>query len=68
MFTSSIKRRIRWFYVEVVQWTSKKCSKKRDARAGLFFAHKTNWFLTLLSSWWWLLKGMLHETIRNDDF
>ena len=39
MFTSSIKRRIRWFYVVVVQWTSKKCTKKRDARAELFFAY-----------------------------
>ena len=29
MFTSSIKRRIRRFYVVVVQWTSKKCTKKR---------------------------------------
>ena len=33
--TSSIKRQIRRFYVVVVQWTSKKCTKKRDARAEL---------------------------------
>ena len=37
MFTSSIKRRIRRFDVVVVQWTSKKCTKKRDARAELLF-------------------------------
>ena len=34
---SSIKRRIGSFYVVVVQWTSKKCTKKRDARAELLF-------------------------------
>ena len=28
---------IRRFYVVVVQWTSKKCTKKRDARAELLF-------------------------------
>ena len=37
MFTSSIKRQIRRFHVAVVQWTSKKCTKKRDARAELLF-------------------------------
>ena len=35
--TSSIKRQIRRFHVVVVQWTSKKCIKKRDARAELLF-------------------------------
>ena len=35
MTTSSIKRQIRRFHVVVVQWTSKKCTKKRDARAEL---------------------------------
>ena len=49
--TSSIKHRIGWFYVVVVHWTSKKCTKERDARAELLsFAHKTNCFLTLLLS------------------
>ena len=33
VFTFSIKRQIRRFHVVVVQWTSKKCTKKRDARA-----------------------------------
>ena len=33
MLTSSIKRQIRRFHVVVVQWTSKKCTKKRDARS-----------------------------------
>jgi len=37
MSTSSLKRQIRRFHVVVVQWTSKKCNKKRDARAKLFF-------------------------------
>ena len=37
MSTSSIKRQIRRFCVVVVQWTSKKCTKKRDARAELLF-------------------------------
>ena len=43
MATSSIKRQIRRFHVIVVQWTSKKCTKKRDARAELLF-----WSLNLL--------------------
>ena len=33
MFTFSIKRRIRRFHFIVVQSTSKKCTKKLDARA-----------------------------------
>ena len=37
MSTSSIKRQIRRFHVVVVQWTSKKCTKTRDAHAGLLF-------------------------------
>ena len=37
MSTSSLKRQIRSFHVEVVQWTSKKCTKKRDASAELLF-------------------------------
>ena len=37
MSTSSIKRQIRRFHVVVVQWTSKKCTKKRDACAKLLF-------------------------------
>ena len=35
--TSSKKRQIRRFHVVVVQWTSKKCTKKRDASAELLF-------------------------------
>ena len=38
-----IKRQIRRFHVVVVKWTSKKCSKKHDARAELVF-----WSLNLL--------------------
>ena len=37
MSTSSIKRQIRKFHVVVVQWTLKKCTKKRDERAELLF-------------------------------
>ena len=43
MSTSSIKRQIRRLHDVVVQWTSKKCTKKRDARAQLLF-----WSLNLL--------------------
>ena len=32
-----IKRQNRRFHVVIVQWTSKKCTKKRDARAELLF-------------------------------
>ena len=46
MSTSSIKRQTRRLHVVVVQWTSKKCTKKRDARAELLF-----WSLNLLFSW-----------------
>ena len=46
MSTSSIKRQIGRFYVVVVQWTSKKCTKRRDARAELLF-----WPLNLLFFW-----------------
>ena len=37
VFTSPIKRRIRKCRVVEVQWMSKKCTKKRDARAELLF-------------------------------
>ena len=43
MSTSSIKRQIRRFHVVIVQRTSKKCTKKSDARAELLF-----WSLNLL--------------------
>ena len=39
MSTSSIKRQIRSFHVVVVQWTSKKCTKKLDARQSCCFDH-----------------------------
>ena len=41
--SGSIKREISRFHVVVVQWTSKKWTKKRDARAELLF-----WSLNLL--------------------
>ena len=46
MSTFPMKRPIRRFHVVVVQWTSKKCTKKRDARAELLF-----WSLKLLFFW-----------------
>ena len=46
MTTSPIKRQIKRFHVVVVQWTSKKCTKKSDARAELLF-----WSLNLLLFW-----------------
>ena len=46
MCTSSIKRQIRRFHVVVVKWTSRKLTKKRDARAELLF-----WSLNLLFFW-----------------
>ena len=62
--------------------TAKKCTKKRDARAKLFFCQsKPSAFLPLslpspssllkfpvISSQRGLSKVMLHETIRNNDF
>ena len=44
MSTSSTQRRIGRFHVVVVQWTSKKCTEKCDARAELLFSHKDNCF------------------------
>ena len=41
--TSSIKRQIRKFRVVVVQWMSKRCTKKHDVHAQLLF-----WSLNLL--------------------
>ena len=49
--TSSIKRRIWRFHVVVVQWTSKKCTKKRDARAELLF---------------WFLRKQIHNLLLLD--
>ena len=43
MFMSYIKHCIRRFCVVVVQWTSKKCTKKHDACAERSFAHNTIW-------------------------
>ena len=53
MFTSSIKRHIRKFHVEVVQWTSKACTKNVIHEQSCCFAHKTDCFLSSSS---WLLK------------
>ena len=59
MFTSSTKRRIRRFHVVVVQWTSKKCTKKRDARAELLFwsSSLSSWLLQLMKRRWFSPHG-----------
>ena len=65
MSTSSIKRQIRRFHVVVVQWTSKKCTKKRDARAELLF-----WSLNLLFFWSRRCgrhRSCLSSLMMNDD-
>ena len=57
MSTSSINGQIRRFHVVVMQWTSKKCSKKRDARAELLCRRLRH--LRCLSS---LLTHIVHQT------
>ena len=49
---SSSKHLVRRFHVVEVQWTSSKCTKKRDARAKLLFGSQNHLFLTLSSSLW----------------
>ena len=46
MSTSSIKRQIRRFHVVVVQWTSKKYTKKHDALAELWSLNLFFFFLS----------------------
>lgn len=43
---TSIKRRVRTFHVEVVQWTSKRCDKKCGEHAGLLFRSSKSLFFT----------------------
>ena len=50
MSTSPTKRRIGRFHVVVVQWTSKKFTKKRDVRAEQLFCSLNQFFLTFLLS------------------
>ena len=47
LFTSSIKRRIR-FHVVVVQWTSRKYSKKCDTRTELLFCSQNHFFYVVV--------------------
>ena len=48
MFTSPIKRRVRWFHIVVVPWTSRKSTKKRaDHVQSCCFAHRNNCFFFL---------------------
>ena len=54
LFTSSIKRQIRRFHVVIVQWTSRKWTKKRGARAELLF-----WSLKLLFFWSCFLNSLV---------
>ena len=63
MSTSSIKRQIRRFQVVVVHWTSKKCTKKRDARAEQLF-----WSFNLLfSEFGVFVLVVVIETLSKDD-
>ena len=49
MTTSSIKRRrIGRFHVLAVQWTSEKCTKKRDARAEQLFCSEKQFFFDVV--------------------
>ena len=60
-----IKRQIRRFHVVVVQWTSKKCTKKREARAELLF-----WSLNRLFFWscrWCRRRSCLSSLIECLD-
>ena len=57
MSTSSIKRQIGRFHVVVVQWTSKKCTNKHNARAELlFWSLSLLFFKVVVASWSSLLK------------
>ena len=48
MSTSSIKRHIGRFYIVVMQWTSKKCTEKRDAHAEQLFCSQNQLFLDVV--------------------
>ena len=48
MSTSSMKRRIGRLHVVVVQRTSKKCTKKRDARAEQLFCTSKHLFFDVV--------------------
>ena len=47
---TSIKRRVRTFHIEVVQWTSKRCDKKCGEHAGLLFRSSKSLFFTFALS------------------
>ena len=65
MSTSSINRRIESFHVVVVQWTSKKCTKKLESSC---FAHKTNcYWRCCCSSSLSLLKGDVTRVFGNTE-
>ena len=48
MSTSPTKRRIGRFHCVVVQWTSKKCTKKRDVRAEQLFCSLKQFFFDVV--------------------
>ena len=54
MFTSSLKRRFRRSHVEVVQWTSRKCTKKRETAVTL--KTKCSFEVVVVTVVVWLLK------------
>ena len=72
MFTYSIKRGVGRFHVVVVLWTSKKCTKKRYARAELLFFSKNQLSFFMLSLSWslkfpqiWLVGDSQAWKFRN---
>ena len=67
MSTSSIKRQIRRFHVVVVRWTSKKCTKKRDARAELLFWSLNLLFFAVVVVVVQCLSSLLIRSFSNND-
>ena len=62
MSTSSIKRKFR-FHVVVVQWTSKKCTQKRDAGEELLL-----WSLNLLFFEVVVVVVVVNASVANKRF
>ena len=64
----SIKREIRRFHVVVVQRTSKKCTKMRDARAELlFWSLNLLFFLLFLSRRWGCRRPCIRSLIISNN-
>ena len=76
MTTSSIKRHIGTFHVVVVQWTVKKCTKKRDTRAELLVCSQDQLFVcfffcvvvVVVASSSYLLKVPIYTVVVFNSF